>query len=281
MRMLNRLGWAEGISFESYGLRLGIRLSEFGLVDRVRAAMPYDSQITKRCEVDHLYSVLVGSRTKNREIDDPTCVVYSDAAPVARVTGVDAAVDSLRSSIQALVGEFAKDRIFVHAGVVGWEGRAILLPGKSFVGKSRFVAALIRAGARLYSDEFAVLSADGMVHPYVQPISIRDEETHAGHPVTADELGSAGVGEEPIPAGLVLFSRYREGAAWKPRRLTPGQAVLEMLANTIPARRKPEAALEALEAVARAAPAFKLTRGEAVDAAAGAIRLFDRVTGST
>jgi len=278
MRMLNRLGWAEGLSFETHGLRLGVRLSEFGLVDRIQEVLPFGSEITRRCEVDHLFSILIGKRKNYGANQEPTCVVYSDAAPVARVTGFDSAIDSLRSSMQLLVGEFAKDRVFVHAGAVGWKGRAILLPGKSFVGKSRFVAALIQAGAQLYSDEYAVLSADGLVHPYVQPISIRDEETHAGHPVTADELGPAGVGKEPIPVGLVLFSRYREGATWRPRRLTPGRALLEMLANTIPARRKPEAALEALEAVARTAPAYKMTRGEAAGAAAKAIRLLERAT---
>jgi len=276
MRMLNRLGWAEGVAFECYGLRLGVRLSKFGLVDRIRKALPYGAEITERCEVDHLFSILVGKKTTN----EPTCVVYSDAAPIARVSGIDAAIDSLRSALQTLVGEFAKDRIFVHAGVVGWQERAILLPGRSFVGKSRFVASLVKAGAQLYSDEYAVLCADGLVHPFVQPISIRDEDTHRGRPVRAEELGPAGVGENPIPAGLVLFSQYREGATWRPRRLTPGKAVLELLANTIPARRKPEAALEALEAIARSAPAFKLTRGDADDAAKRAIRLLDRVAAS-
>ncbi len=276
MRKLNRLGWAEGVSFEAYGLRLGVRLSEFGLVDRVREALPYSAQITDRCEVDHLFSMLIGGPRRGRA-EERVCLVYSDATPVARVTGIDAAIDSLRSSLQMLVGEFARDRVFVHAGVVGWQGNAILLPGKSFVGKSRLVAGLVGAGAQLYSDEFAVLSADGLVHPYARPISIRDEDTHCGHPVTAEELGPAGVGETSIPPGLVLFARYRDGATWRPRRLTPGHAVLDLLANTLPARRKPEAALEALEGVARAAPAYRVTRGESEDAAPRALRLLERV----
>lgn len=264
------------MSFEAYGLRLGVRFSEFGLVDRFLEALPYNAETTEQCEVDHLYSVLIGGRKRDRVADGAVYLVYSDAAPVARVRGIEEAVDSLRSSLQMLVGEFARDRIFVHAGVVGWKGKAILLPGKSFVGKSRLVAALIGAGAQLYSDEFAVLSADGLVHPYARPISIRDEDTHCGHPVTADELGPAGVGDGPIPPGLVLFAQYREGAKWRPRRLTPGHAVLDLLANTLPARREPEAALGALESVARAAPAYRVTRGEAEDAAPRTLDLLDR-----
>jgi len=274
--MLNRLGWAEGVSFEAFGLRLGVRLSEPGFVDRVHQALPYGAGVTENCEVDHLFSVLVGAERRASQADGRICVVYSDATPVARVAGIDTAMDSLRSSLQMLVGEFARDRVFVHAGVVGWEGHAILVPGKSFVGKSRMVAALARAGAQLYSDEFAVLSSDGLVHPYARPISIRDEDTHCGHPVTAEELGAAGVGEEAIAPGLVLFARYRDGASWRARRLTLGATVLELLSNTLPARRKPEAALDALEKVARAAPAYRVTRGEADDAVPRAIRLLER-----
>jgi len=264
------------MSFEAYGLRLGVRFSEFGLVDRFHEAMPYNAQITQECQVDHLYSVLAGTRNRDLSDEERTYVVYSDAVPVARAPGIDEAVDRLRSSLQLLVGEFARDRVFVHAGVVGWKGKAILLPGKSFVGKSRLVAALIGEGAQLYSDEFAVLAADGLVHPYAKPISIRDEDTHCGHPVTAEELGPAGVGVDPIPPGLVLFSKFRDGATWRPRRLTPGRAVLDLLANTLPARRQPEAALEALKSVARAAPAYRVSRGEAEDAALRALRLLER-----
>jgi hypothetical protein len=277
MRMLNRLGWAEGISFDAFGLRLGVRFSELGLVDRFRGALPYGADISEQCEVDHLFSVLVGGSRRSRPAEEEVYVVYSDAAPAARVMGIDAAIDSLRSSLQMLVGEFARNRIFVHAGVVGWQGKAMLLPGKSFVGKSRLVATLIGAGAQLYSDEFAVLSDDGLVHPFARPISIRDEDSHCGHPVTAEELGPAGVGEAPIPPGLVLFARYRDGARWRPRRLTPGQAVLDLLANTLPARRRPAAALEVLERVARAAPAYRVTRSEAEDAAPRALRLLERI----
>jgi hypothetical protein len=276
MRMLNRLGWAEGISFEAYGLRLGVRVSEFGLVDRVRQALPYGATITRQCEVDHLYSVLVGKAGRGGTGDERTCIVYSDAAPIARVSDIDSAIDSLRSSLQMLVGEFAHDRVFVHAGVVGWQGRAILIPGRSFVGKSRLVAGLVRAGAQLYSDEYAVLSEDGFVHPYAQPVSIRDEDSFRGHPVTSAELGPAGIGQQPIAPGLILFARFREGAAWRARRLSPGKAVLELLANTLPARRKPEAALDALEKVARAAPAYRVTRGEAGEAVPRAVRLLER-----
>ena len=65
------------------------------------------------------------------------------------------------------LAERARNRIFIHAGVVGWQGRAIVIPGRSFSGKSTLVAALLQAGATYYSDEFAVLDGRGYVHPFL------------------------------------------------------------------------------------------------------------------
>ena len=64
------------------------------------------------------------------------------------------------------VANYAPDRVFVHAGVVAWRGRALVLPGTSFAGKTTLVAELVRAGAIYYSDEYAVLDEQGRVHPY-------------------------------------------------------------------------------------------------------------------
>ena len=59
-----------------------------------------------------------------------------------------------------------RERVFVHAGVVGWKGHAIVIPGRSRSGKTTLVAELVKAGAEYYSDEFAVLDAEGRVHPF-------------------------------------------------------------------------------------------------------------------
>ena len=61
----------------------------------------------------------------------------------------------------------------MHAGVVGWKGWALVLPGKSGAGKTTLVAELIRAGATYYSDEYAVLDERGRVHPYARPLAVR------------------------------------------------------------------------------------------------------------
>ena len=98
-----------------------------------------------------------------------------DAALLDGTARRESLFDPLESHLQLYVAEWARRRIFVHAGVVGWRGRAILVPGRSFSGKTALIAAFVRAGATYYSDEYAVLDAKGRVHPYPRRLSIRSE----------------------------------------------------------------------------------------------------------
>ncbi len=61
----------------------------------------------------------------------------------------------------------------MHAGVVGWRGRAILIPGRSGTGKTSLVAALVEQGAVYYSDDYAPIDADGRVRSYARAPSVR------------------------------------------------------------------------------------------------------------
>jgi hypothetical protein len=67
-------------------------------------------------------------------------------------------LDAFENHLQLWVAEGAPRHAFVHAGVVGWRGRAMVIPRSSHSGKSTLAAALIRAGATYYSDEYAVFT---------------------------------------------------------------------------------------------------------------------------
>src|SRR4029077_21066652 len=66
------------------------------------------------------------------------------------------------SILRITIAEYAVGRAFLHAGLVGWKGNAIVIPGDSYSGKSTLVAELIRAGPEYYSDEYAVLDEQGL-----------------------------------------------------------------------------------------------------------------------
>jgi hypothetical protein len=177
----------------------------------------------------------------------------------------------LESDLQLFVAEAARRRVFVHAGVVGWRGRALLIPGRSFTGKTSLVAALVRAGATYYSDEYAVLDARGRVHPYPRLLSIREAGSDTPRRCPPEALGGR-AGSRPLPVGLVAVTQYRPGARWRPRALTAGQAALALLDNTVPALRKPAAVLDALQQVVSHAALLKGARGEAEEAAEALLR---------
>jgi hypothetical protein len=265
MEKIDRLGWAAGISFVSYGVRVGVRVNRRDALDLLKERFPPKWSPSTSPVVERLYSLIIGGEGRRLGVRRMN-LLYSDAARIARTLDLDAAMDQFESDLQLHVAEMARGRIFVHAGVVGWQRRAIVIPGRSFAGKTSLVTELVRAGATYYSDEYAVVDRHGRVHPYPKPPATRtaDNGTQVKTPIVA--LGGK-VGVEPLPIGLVVVSHYKDGARWRPRRLSRGQGVLWMLANTVPARRRPEATLATLERAMTDARVLKAARGEAQDVA--------------
>ena len=185
--------------------------------------------------VSRLYSLVVGGdgpRPGVRRFH----LLYGDAARLARSREVGEVLEAFETDLQLYVAEMAPRRLFVHAGVVGWRGQAVLIPGRSFTGKTTLVAALVKAGATYYSDEYAVLDARGRVHPYARLLGIREHgalQRATKYPVST--LGGR-AGSKPLPVGLVIVSEYKAGARWRPRQLSAGKGALAVLAHTVSAR---------------------------------------------
>jgi len=177
----------------------------------------------------------------------------------------------LLSALELWIAEHAEDRVFVHAGCVVVNGRAIVLPGRTHAGKSTLTAALVRAGATYYSDEFTVLDLDGCAHPYARRLAIRKADGELGERVDVDMLGGV-VGNEAAPVGLVAQLQYAPGATWQVQALTPGRTVLAMMDNTVPAQARPHEVMTALTAAASGATGVVGVRS---DAAVAAARLID------
>jgi hypothetical protein len=274
MENLNRLGWAAGLAVTAYGVRFGIRVSDAAVLAQVETYLPLGWKPAPSPRVDMLYSVVVGSggaRPGVRRFN----LLYANALRVGRSLELADVLDAFESTVHLHVAEVSPQRLFVHAGVVGWQGRAILIPGRSHSGKSTLVAALVRAGATYYSDEYAVIDRQGRVHPYPKPLSLRAGPGGKAtrHPV--ESLGGR-VGSRPLPIGLVLVSRYRAGAPWRTRRLSPGRGLLALLANTVSARRQPTLALGTLQQVASRALIIKATRDEARDVTARLLTFLEK-----
>jgi len=189
-------------------------------------------------------------------------LLYAGAVRVRRTLELDEVVSALEYDLGLYVAEAARQLIFVHAGAVGWGGQGILIPGPTRSGKTSLVAALVRAGAVYYSDEYALLDRRGWLHPYPRPLSVRGPGSESPRLTPVEALGGR-AGEQPLPVRLVLATHYQSGAAWRPPHLTPGQGALALLQNAVSARLHAPTVLARLQQVVTRAPALGGARGDA------------------
>lgn len=190
---------------------------------------------------------------------------------------LEGALWHLEAQLQEQVAVRSPDKVYVHAGVVGFGDRAIVIPGESHSGKTTLVAALVRAGASYLSDEYAVLDEQGLVYPFAKLLSIRDDdgETHL-HAV--ESLGGQ-VRASPLPIALVVMPRYRAGVVWQPTALSQGDAMLAVMRHTVQARERPASTLAALKAALDGTIAVQGERGEAAECATALLAILESGSG--
>jgi len=269
---LNDLKWVSEFSFASHGAQIGVRATHHLPLERLDQILPFGSVVEHTRNPDVLYSLLGAGSGGLMTL----CQIYEGPRCISEEVSIGQALDAFESHIHFQIATHARTGLFVHAGVVGWKGRAIVIPGRSMSGKSSLVAALVRAGASYYSDEYAVIGPDGFIHPYPKRLSLRDEDGKANK-VSVEELGGR-VGMPCLPAGLILSARYRHGANWHPRKMTNAQKFLGLMDNTVLAQTESELAMERLPQVASGALGLSGVRGEACVVAASLLRRLDQIT---
>ena len=189
--------------------------------------------------------------------------------------------EMLEREVRLTIAEFARDKVFLHAGAVAWKGSAIIIPARSFSGKTALVKALVQKGAVYYSDEYAVLNADGTVAPFTKWLSLRgiiDDWRQLDSPV--ESIGGT-IGKKSVPVGMILLARFRAGKKiplrWRPRRLTQGAAIMEILPHTLAIRNNPQFSLQVLNNLTSRAIIVKTVRGEAAEFAETLLQYFDKI----
>jgi hypothetical protein len=266
MKKLDRLDWAEGLTLSAFGVCSGVRVNVAGVLPRVLPQLPPGWKKSHRVIVQRLYSLVV-ARDCERAGVRRLHVLYADSMRIARDAALDQVLGALETDLHRYTAETASDMTFLHAGVVGWQGRAIVLPGRSLSGKTTLVREMLRLGATYYSDEFAVVDNSGLVHPFPRPLGIRENPSYAQTKYTAERLGAA-LGVKPLPLGMAVICKYEVGKRWQPAPLSQGQGVLELLANSVAVRSQPHQTLKRLQKLVSHTVFIKGTRGEASEAAA-------------
>jgi hypothetical protein len=240
------------VAFETYGVRVALRAPDATLLARARELTPPHSRPCEPQSATHRFSLTT-------EIGDGISVQYDlrDGVPaqpvdpnswIATAVDLEFALGLLESYWHGAIGLYAPEHTLIHAGVVAHQGRLIVLPAKGLTGKTTLVAALARQGATYYSDEFAVLDKEGLVHPYATPLFLRPEDwtDPTARPVPAPE--------SPLPIGAIVATSYFPGAEWRPRRLSQGEGVLALLSQAVPAQERPDETFGVIKRALSTAP---------------------------
>ena len=229
------------IAFESFGVSIGVSIDETGLWPRIPALIPPYSRQCGATQVQHHFSLINESAdtyTLRYDVQDGKPARLIDSASwVATDVDEPFALGLLETHLHGTVAYWAPDRIFLHGGAVAYRDRVIILPAAALTGKTTLVAALVRAGATYYSDQFVVLDGRGLVHPYATPLRPSEGDRTA----TRDNGGQRTLtGDDPLPLGAVVFTSYRPGVEWHPRELSQGEAVLSLMSQTVRAMHSPQ-----------------------------------------
>lgn len=256
----------------AYGVDVGIESDDKGIFERVINIAR--QALVSRVQFEPVIEPM--PKAKYSFVTDEHGVVHYDLDGVSAGTiDNDAIFDHFFNGVVRVhVASLAKDWVFIHAGVVEWKGRAIIIPGHSRKGKTTLVAELIRCGAGYMSDEYAVLDAEGYVHPFERDLGVRITDDKP--PIPTDPLSLGGTrSTKPIPAGMVLFTGFVENGNWTPETVTLGNAILDSVPEVIPISFNTEFVLKVLNTTFNRAIIVRSDRGEARFTAPKILDYFD------
>jgi hypothetical protein len=264
---------AERLLITSYGVTIEIGTNNSRLTAEakkaIRIALAGQFKVVSADIAEHAFFL---QKTKSSGVD-----LFKNSELKYSNLETSLALERLSSELRLTVAEFAVERVFIHAGAVGWKGKGIIFPARSFKGKSSLTAALVRCGARYYSDEYAILDKRGMLHSFPKDLSLRgikDEFSQTEH--TVESLGGR-AGKRPIPVKLILLTEFQKSAKWKPEPVTPGTAAMDVINNCVSIRRQPEFVLPVVNRVTSSSVAVRSKRGDAEVTAPFILELLNQI----
>ncbi len=246
------------IAFEIEGAGAVVTVSDRAMLGRVAGVAPWGAKQRPPAPGDRRFELNIAGDGRYAVLEEGEVRNVAETLEVALI--------ALANYLLVHVLLRARDVLFVHAGVVESEGRGIVLPGASGIGKSTLVGALITAGARYYTDDYMALDGSGRVQPLSMPLWLNDPETGRGISRTPESFGGQ-TGADQIPVGMIVHLPFRDGAELRLQPQTAAAGVMLVLGNAYGAELRPQLALAVARAAVANACIFEGERGDAEEAA--------------
>jgi hypothetical protein len=164
--------------------------------------------------------------------------------------------------------------IIIHAGAVVVNGKSIIFPANSYSGKSSLTAEFVRQGAKYFSDEYAVISEDGFLHPFHKKISLREPGSYDQTDVSVESLGGQ-KSHDAMLLDYILFTKFTKYSRWKPEVLSKARAVFDLLPHAINGKNNPEFTIRVLQNAVKNATILRSSRGESANFVKGFLKTHD------
>jgi len=188
-------------------------------------------------------------------------VIAQASEQVEREFSVDlSSEDSLvrfESDFGLYVSEKLPGYVAVHAALLRVDDALVIVPGSSGVGKSSLCVAAMDAGWEVWSDEYCLIdTTTGEVSGWPRPVRQRLE---GGGVRRIDHQGPVGPGRATHVLAMT-YSADVTGLALE--TVSPGQVAMDLMANTVCARSRPEETFRATTALAKTVLGFTGSRGD-------------------
>jgi hypothetical protein len=164
--------------------------------------------------------------------------------------------------------------VIIHAGAVVFNGKSIIFPANSYSGKSSLTAEFVKQGAKYFSDEYAVISEDGFLHPFHKKISLREPGSYDQTDISVESIGGQ-KSHDAIRLDYILFTKFSKYSRWKPESLSMARAAFELLPHAINGKNNPEFTIRVLQNAVKNAIVLRSSRGESEHFVKGFLKTHD------
>ena len=208
-----------------------------------------DFPVLDRRDVYVDFEVDVRAPTLMRRVLRPQVVLRCDGRVPFKPLPLGQAMPMLEWGLNWVISSHAHDHLVLHAAVVERGGRALVLAADPGSGKSTLCAALVHSGWRLLSDELTLVAlSDGLIHPIVRPISLKNASIDVvralGPDVVISEVchdtakgsvahmrpptASVEAMDQRVRPAMLVFPQFATGSALRSEAVGPAHALIDL-----------------------------------------------------